>query len=82
MKKKKAHKDFKSVEFMRKRRDEMSELFETDNKEFWKQLEEVRKKYKNKFHKKKIHSSESNLPSVAAEPKTSYLPAGKQARKK
>lgn len=53
MKKQEAHSDFKAVEFMRKRRDELSDLYEKDPTEFWKQLEDIRKKYKFKFHQKK-----------------------------
>lgn len=45
-------KDFKAVEFQRKRRDELSDLYNSDPAEFWKQLEAVRKKYRSKFHKK------------------------------
>lgn len=36
---------FKAVEFMRKRRDELSELHGKDRVEYQRQLEEVRKKF-------------------------------------
>lgn len=36
---------FKAVEFMRKRRDELSELHEKDQAEYQRQLEQVRKKF-------------------------------------
>jgi len=52
---------------MRKRRDELSDLLESNPKEFWEQLEEIRKQFKNKFHQK-IKSS----PSIAAESKIHY----------
>ena len=52
MKAKHKEKDFKAVEFMRKRRDEMSELYNTNPEEFWKQLSAIRKKYKLKVHTK------------------------------
>jgi len=42
MKKEISHKDFKAVEFMRNRRDELSKLYDKNPKEFWQQLEEVR----------------------------------------
>ena len=48
---------FNAVEFMRKKRDELSELYMTNPKKFWSQLEAVRKKYKNKFHQKEKHLS-------------------------
>lgn len=41
--------DFKAVEFMRKRREELSNLFNSNQEDFLKELEQVRKKYKNKF---------------------------------
>ena len=46
--------EFKAVEFMRERRDELSDLFANNPKKFWKELDEVRKKYENLFHKKNI----------------------------
>ena len=45
-------KDFKAVEFQRKRREELSDLYNSDPAEFWKRLEAVRKKYRSKFYKK------------------------------
>ena len=47
-------KEFKAVEFQRKRRDELSHLYNSDQTEFWKQLEAIRKKYRNKFHHKEV----------------------------
>ncbi len=41
--------DFKAVEFMRKRREELSNLYNSNREDFLKQLEQVRKKYKNNF---------------------------------
>jgi phage-related protein len=41
--------DFKAVEFMRKRCEELSNLYNSNREDFLKQLEQVRKKYKNKF---------------------------------
>ena len=52
MKKKKINKKFNAVEFMRKRRNALSELYELDPKKFRKQLVEIRKKYKTKFQSK------------------------------
>lgn len=47
--KNKQEKEFKTVEFQRKRRKELSDLYNSNPKEFWKQLETVRKKYRSKF---------------------------------
>ena len=46
---------FKAVEFMRKQRDKLSELYNNNPKEYKRQLEEIRKKYKGKFHQKETH---------------------------
>ncbi len=48
---------FRAVEFQRKRRQELSDLFNSDPTEFWKRLEIVRKKYRNKFRQKEKHSA-------------------------
>jgi len=48
-------KEFNAVEFQRKRRKELSELFNDDPAAFWKQLEAIQKKYKIKFRKKVRH---------------------------
>lgn len=53
MKTKEKPANFDSVKFMRKRRDELGELYASNPEKFWKQLEEIRKKYKSKFHQKK-----------------------------
>lgn len=45
-------KPFDAVAFQRKRRDELSHLYNTNPEEFWKQLAEIRKKYRKKFHTK------------------------------
>jgi hypothetical protein len=45
-------KQFKAVEFQRKRRKELSELYNSNPTEFWKRLEEIRKKYRSKFRQK------------------------------
>jgi hypothetical protein len=52
MKKNTTHKDFHAVEFMRKRRDELSELYSRNPSGFRKELEAARKKYASKFHRK------------------------------
>ncbi|MFO7448440.1 MAG: hypothetical protein R6W90_18930 [Ignavibacteriaceae bacterium] len=52
MKTKPVNKDFSAVEFMRKKRDELSELYSTNPAEFWEKLEEIRKKFKGKFRQK------------------------------
>ena len=47
-------KQFGAVEFQRKRRKELSELYNSDQPKFWKRLEEIREKYRRKFrHKEK-----------------------------
>lgn len=55
--KKEKQMEFDAVAFMRKRRNEMSELFAEDEKKFWKELETIRKKYKDKFHQRLKHSA-------------------------
>ena len=45
----KKEKPFKAVEFMRKRREELSELHNRDPEEYKRQLEAVQKKYKHVF---------------------------------
>ena len=52
MKKRITKTDFKAVEFMRNQRDELSELYVKKPVVFWKQLEEVRARFKDKFHQK------------------------------
>ena len=46
---------FRAVEFQRKRRRELGELYNSNPTEFWKQLEEIRKKYRSKFRQKEKH---------------------------
>lgn len=46
---------FKAVEFQRKRRKELSELYNSNPTEFWKRLEAIRKKYRSKFRQKEKH---------------------------
>ncbi len=43
---------FNAVEFQRVRRNELSKLIKTDPDEFKKQMELIRKKYRNKFNSK------------------------------
>ncbi|MDX2048358.1 MAG: hypothetical protein SFU87_16335 [Chitinophagaceae bacterium] len=43
-------KSFKAVDFMRKRREELSDLYNSNPMGFLKKLEQVQKKYRNKFH--------------------------------
>jgi len=50
-------KEFNAVEFQRKRRKELSELYSSDPTEFWKQLESIRKKYRSKFRQKEKHTA-------------------------
>ena len=52
MKKETTHPDFHAVEFMRKRRDELSELYTRNPSAFRKELEAARKKYADKFRRK------------------------------
>ncbi len=49
--------DFKAVDFMRKRREELSDLYKSNPREFKKQLEQIQKKYKNKFRVKQKHTA-------------------------
>jgi len=46
---------FKAVEFQRKRREELSNLYNDNPAEFWKRLDEIRKKYRSKFRQKEKH---------------------------
>jgi hypothetical protein len=48
----KEEKQFKAVEFQRKRRKELSELYNSNQPKFWKGLEEIREKYRRKFRQK------------------------------
>jgi len=50
-------KEFKAVEFQRERRDELSDLYNSDPIEFWKRLEAIRKKYFGKFVQKQEHTA-------------------------
>mgnify|MGYP001796498144 CR=1 FL=1 len=50
-------KDFKAVEFMRKRRDELSNAYNSNPKSFLKTLEQIRKNYQSKFHKLEKHTA-------------------------
>jgi hypothetical protein len=50
-------KEFKAVEFQRKRRSELSKLYNSNPKEFWKRLEAIRKKYRSKFRQKEQHTA-------------------------
>ncbi len=47
--------DFKAVQFMRKRREELSDLFNSNPDEFKKQLEKIQKKYQSKFRVTRKH---------------------------
>ena len=48
---------FKAVEFQRKRRKELSELYNSNLTEFWKRLEAIRKKYRGKFRQQEKHTA-------------------------
>jgi hypothetical protein len=50
-------KKLKAVEFQRKRRKELSELYNSHPAEFWKLLETIRKKYHNKFNQQEQHTA-------------------------
>lgn len=50
-------KDFDAVGFQRQRREELSKLYNSNPEEFDKQLAEIRKKYRNKFHQKEKHTA-------------------------
>jgi hypothetical protein len=52
MKKNKDHNDFHAVEFMRERREALSDLYNRKPAEFRKELETIRKKYGSKFRRK------------------------------
>jgi len=41
--------DFKAVDFMRQRREELSNMYNSNPDEFNKQLKEIQKKYQEKF---------------------------------
>lgn len=47
------NKEFKAVEFQRERRKEISDLVNSNPEEFERQLQNIRRKYKDKFHLKK-----------------------------
>lgn len=47
-----SNKKINAVEFQRKRRNELSSLYNSNPSDYWKKLEDIRKKYKNKFHQK------------------------------
>jgi hypothetical protein len=48
-------KQFKAVAFQRKRREELSNLYNNNQEEFWKRMDEIRKKYSGKFRQKEKH---------------------------
>lgn len=48
-----SQKEFKAVDFMRKKREALSNLYNTNPSKFLKELEEVRKNYSKKFGKLK-----------------------------
>ncbi|MFH1320726.1 MAG: hypothetical protein ABII90_08755 [Bacteroidota bacterium] len=50
-------KEFKAVEFQRKRRKELSELYNSNPLEFWNRLEKIRKKYRSKFRQTEKHTA-------------------------
>jgi len=50
-------KEFKAVEFQRKRRRELSELYNSNPMEFWKRLEAVKRKYRSKFRQQEKHAA-------------------------
>lgn len=56
MKSKKTN-DFKAVDFMRKRREELSDMYNSNPDEFKKQLKQIQKKYQNKFQVTKKHNA-------------------------
>jgi ribosomal protein S18 len=53
----KEKKEFKAVKFQRQRRDELSDLYNSNPIEFWKRLELIRKKYISKFAQKQEHTA-------------------------
>jgi hypothetical protein len=50
-------KEFNAVEFQRKRREELSDLYNSNPTEFWKRIEAIRKKYRSKFGQKQKHTA-------------------------
>lgn len=56
----KEEKKFNAVEFQRKRRKELSDLFNSNPSEFWKQLEIIQKKYQRKFKQKQNRTATSS----------------------
>lgn len=56
MKSKKAQ-DFNAVDFMRRRREELSDLYNSNPLEFKKHLKEVQKKYQSKFRVIQKHNA-------------------------
>jgi ABC-type Zn uptake system ZnuABC Zn-binding protein ZnuA len=52
---KKEGKKFDAVAFQRERRKELSDLYNANPTEFWKRLEKLRKKYRNKFRQQEKH---------------------------
>lgn len=51
----KKEKEFNAVEFQRNQRKELSELYISNNKEFWERLKKIQKKYRSKFKHKEKH---------------------------
>lgn len=57
MNNKKIKKDFDAVGFQRQRREELSKLYNSSPEKFNKLLEEIREKYRTKFHQKAKHTT-------------------------
>ena len=55
--KSKDRQDFNAVDFMRRRRDELSSLYNSNPHEFKKHLQEVQKKYQSRFRVTQKHTA-------------------------
>ena len=61
------NKDLNAVDFMRKRREELSSLYNTDQEEFLNKLKEVQEKYAGRFQVTQKHIAQHGIAKSGAE---------------
>jgi hypothetical protein len=58
---------FNAVDFMRKRREELSNLYNSDKDEFLNKLKEVQEKYAGRFHVTQKHIAQHGIAKSGGE---------------
>lgn len=61
------NKNFNAVEFMRKRREELSNLYNSDKDEFSNKLKEIQEKYTGRFRVTEKHIAQHGIAKSGAE---------------